>query len=421
MSGLVKRSIAPVLRRYLQTFPAVLVEGARQVGKSTLVTQVAPDAVVLNLDLPHVRDAAHADPIGLLTQDTNRTVIIDEIQLLPSLTQTIKALIGQERRPGRFLLTGSASLLRMSGTQDSMAGRVARLNLFGFDQGERERTVADFVPALLSVTDLAGFRSGVRRDGYVQRCVAGSFPEACSLPLDLRDVWFDSYLTGIVHRDLLEIRRQVRPARVDALLRLLAAGQMGETVKAKLGLRSDIPASSVGTYLGLLQDVQLITSIRPWKPDLARRESGKAKTLVLDSGLAVRLAGVTGQQLANLTQPEAFGRFLEGLVASELLKQRTWSAAKFELYHYRDIDGSEVDLVVELSDGNVVGIEVKAASSFQARQFDGLVRLRDRLGDRFVAGIVLNTGTEGYRYAPRLWGLPVAALWELGDSSGADS
>ena len=125
--------------------------------------------------------------------------------------------------------------------------------------------------------------------------------------------------------------------------------------------------------------------------------------------------------MANLTQPEAFGRFLEGLVASELLKQRTWSAAKFELYHYRDIDGSEVDLVVELSDGNVVGIEVKAASSFQARQFDGLVRLRDRLGDRFVAGIVLNTGTEGYRYAPRLWGLPVAALWELGDSSGADS
>ena len=412
MSELVKRNLSPVVARYLQHFPAVLIEGARQVGKSTLARQVAPDAEVLNLDHQHHLDAARADALGVLSA-AGGPVIVDEIQRLPELSRTIKALIDEDRRPGRFILTGSASLLRMIGTQDSMAGRVARVNLYGFSAGERMGVADAFVDAIARGVEYPQFATEWTREDYVRQCVEGAYPEVVGLPPDLRGVWLDSYLAGIIQRDLLQLRRQVQPARAQVMLKLLAAEQSGETVKAKLGQRGDVPANTVGAYLDLLADVQFVAPIKPWKPNLARREIGKPKTLVLDSALAIHLAGVSETQLRNRHQPEAFGRFLEGLVAAELLKQRGWSTTPYEVFHYRDTDGEEVDLVLELTDGRIIGVEVKAALGFQARQFAGLARLRDRLGDRFVAGIVLGTGQVSYRYADRLWGLPVASVWEL--------
>lgn len=104
---------------------------------------------------------------------------------------------------------------------------------------------------------------------------------------------------------------------------------------------------------------------------------------------------------------------MEGFVVGELLKQQTWSDEEFELFHYRTKSGVEVDIVIELADGSVVATEVKSGSTFKTDHFGGLRYLRDRLGDRFIAGIVLNTGRTGYRYSDRLWGLPVASLWEL--------
>lgn len=189
------------------------------------------------------------------------------------------------------------------------------------------------------------------------------------------------------------------------MLKLLAAEQLGETIKAKLGQRCDVPANTVETYLDLLADVQLVAPIKPWKPNLARRAAGKPKTLVLDSVPAIHLAGVSEAQVKNRQQPEAFGRFWRGS-AAELLKQGDWTTTPYEVFHYRDTDGEEVDLVLELTDGKIIGVEIKAALGFQARQLAGLVRLRDQLGDRLVAGIVLNTGRAGYCYSDRGWGPP---------------
>lgn len=414
MSDLVTRHIAGTARRHLEHFPIVVVEGARQVGKSTLAKALVPDAIVLNLDLPQVLDAVAADPVGILDQSPDRPIIVDEIQLMPALTRVVKGLVDADRRPGRFILTGSSSLLRMTGTSDSLAGRASRLKLHGFSPSEILRLPpSSLVQAIVGGADLTGFRSTSSRLDYVALCSAGSYPEANRLPPDLRAAWFESYLAGILHRDLVELRRRIQPQRAEAVFRQLSTQQMGETVKAKLGASTSIPATSVEAYLDLLRDVHLVTSIRPWKPVLARRETGKPKTLVLDSGLAMHASGITEEHVANMLHQEDFGRFLEGFVAAELVKQRSWSRTPYNVYHYRESDGVEVDLVLELPGGQIIGVEVKAATTFQARQFRGLVKLRDRLGDRFLAGVVLNTGTEAYRYSPKLWGLPVAALWEL--------
>lgn len=383
-------------------------------GKSTLAQQLVEDPFVLNLDVPQVLDAVTADTMGVLQRAGDRTVLIDEIQLFPELTRSIKAIVDADRRPGRFILTGSASLLRVKGTQDSLAGRVSRLGLFGFSQGELLGVHDDFVTGLFAGGDFAGFATRIERDDYVEMCARGSYPPAVGLDDDLRRAWLDDYVSGLVHRDLGEIRRQVQPERAEAVLRLLATEQANETVKSRLAERVGLAATTVTGYLDLLDSVQLYYPLRPWTPNLSKREVGRSKSLVIDSGLAMRMARVTARQLRGLLYQESFGRFLEGFVVSELMRQRTWSRTPYDLYHYRDHDGAEVDLVVETDEGDVIGIEVKAASSFSARQFSGLSTLRDLLGDRFRAGIVLNTGREGYHYSQKLWGLPISALWELG-------
>lgn len=212
---------------------------------------------------------------------------------------------------------------------------------------------------------------------------------------------------------MTELRREVQPARAMGMLRTLAGRQAAELVKAKLAQETAIPPRTVTAYLDLLHDVHLVASVPAWTPNLAKREIGRPKSFVIDSAVAVRLARVTPAQLARIEYGEALGAFLEAFVAAELLRQRAWSARPFDLFHYRDADGDEVDLVLELDDGGVIGVEVKSSTSFAAKQFSGLAKMRDRLGERFIAGVVLNTGSTGYRYADRLYGVPVSALWEL--------
>jgi predicted AAA+ superfamily ATPase len=419
MPTLYPRHAASVVSEHLAYFPAVLVEGARQVGKSTLVRTLFRDgeAKYLTLDDEATRDAAIADPAGFVDSFPAGTLIIDEIRRLPGLTLPIKASIDRDRRPGRFLLTGSSSLLRIRGTQDSLAGRVSRISMMGLSQGEIAGNREDFAAMACApegLENIPGFTSSVTRAAYIECCAAGSYPEALALPLRLANQWRDNYLDSIVRRDLPELQKSVSSERVFSILRLLAGAQSNELVRSKLAEDSVIPASTVASYLDLISDVQLYKPLNPWTPNLRAREVNRPKIIVLDSGLAMRLSRVTGEQLQNLNYQEAFGQFLEGFVVAELFKQKTWSAVDFGLFHYRDRNGLEVDIILEFEDGRVLALEIKASTSFNARQFQGLAALRDDLGDRFIGGIVLNTGAAGYRYSEKLWGLPISALWQGG-------
>ncbi len=415
MDTLVRRHAEPLAREWLAHSPALVIEGARQVGKSTFATMLLPEgARRLSLDSPEVRAAAIADPLGLLQHDG--PLLIDEIQHVPELLLAVKAEIDRDRTPGRFILTGSASLLRVQGLSDSLAGRALRLTLFGLSQGERRGIQDDWVTALSAQErhpTIPAFTTDVSRGDYVALCTEGSYPEPLRFPPRIRAAWFVSYLEGVIGRDLSDLRRQVQPDRAMSLLRLLAARQAQELVKARAASATGIPASSVDSYLDLLRDVFLYEPLPPWTPNLAKREVGRSKSLVLDSGIAARLAGMTPDQLSALIHQEAFGNLLEGFVASELRRQQTWSESDFRLFHYRDSAGVEVDLVIEFSDGRVLALEVKASATYLAKQFAGLQFLRDALGDRFLGGVVLGTARTGYRYAPKLWGLPVSSLWEF--------
>lgn len=412
---MLERHAAPVAAELLEHFPGLIIEGARQVGKSTLATQLAGrGAVVATLDDERTRAAAAADAAGFVAQAEQRVMVIDEIQKMPELTLAVKASIDRDRRPGRYILTGSSSLLRVRGTADSLAGRVGRLTLYGLSRGEARGTADDFVTAVVAdPAQLAATTSEWSRADYAAMLATGAYPEVRSAPPRIREAWLDAYLQGIIGRDMSELRRSVEPARVWAVLRTLAGRQSAELVTARLAQETAVPPRTITGYLDLVHDVGLVASLAPWTPNLAKREIGRVKSLVIDSGLAMWLARMTPDQLTRLEYGEAFGSFLEAFIVAELLRQRTWSDQRFDLFHWRDRNTDEVDIVLELGDGRIIGIEVKSATSFTAKQFTGLARLRDGLGEKFVAGVVLGTSSSGYRYADRLYGAPVSALWEL--------
>ncbi len=240
----------------------------------------------------------------------------------------------------------------------------------------------------------------------------GAYPEVQHLEGRMRTTWLGSYLTRVIERDATSIHRLVQPARLKAVLRLLAANQSGELVKGRVAEQSGVPASSISAYLDVAQAIFLTAAVPPWTPNLTRREIGRHKSVVLDSALAMRLARITAGQLEPLTGPDHLGGLLEGFVVAELMKQAGWSQTSFDLRHYRDRSGSEVDIIVELDDGRIIGIEVKSSSSFKGDQFAGLRALASKAGSRFAAGIVFGTGQSSVQHAEGLWGLPISALWE---------
>jgi uncharacterized protein len=215
----------------------------------------------------------------------------------------------------------------------------------------------------------------------------------------------------IVERDAVDISALQRLAELPLLLRLLAARNATELNVAHLAGDSGIPARSLAPYLDLLETPFLIHRIPAWSTNLSKRVVSRPKIALLDSGLAADLVNVSAVGAGVSANPQIAGQLLEGFVAGELKRQLSWSETDARLFHYRDRDGAEVDLVVETKDGRVIAIEVKASSAVTGRDIRWLAQMRDRLGERFVAGFVLHTGTSSDPFGERITAAPIDALW----------
>lgn len=394
----------------------VLVVGARQCGKSTLVRVVAQHRTAewRNLDATVTRHAAAADPSGFVAFP--ELMVIDEIQRTPDLLLAIKEEVDTDPRPGRYLLTGSARVLGLRALPDVLPGRTETIELWPFSQGEIDGVEDGFVDAVFADGSTPTLVSSVSRREYAERIVRGGFPEAVARTNpNRRERFFDSYVGDLVARDVSQLSEIERPAQMRALLRLLAARSGQLLVGNALSNDLNLAARSVHRYLGLLEEVFLIKRIPAWSRNLSTRAIGTPKIAFVDSGVAANLLDADAR---NLLRPGApFGHLMEGFVLMELARQLTWSRQRVELSHYRTKDKIEVDAVLEDRQGRVVGIEVKAASSVRAEDFRGLRHLADRLGDDFLAGIILYTGTQTLPFGPRLRAMPVGSLWEIGTSS----
>jgi uncharacterized protein len=393
----------------------VVVNGARQVGKSTLAELIirrTAGARARYLDDPATLAAAEDDPVSFVRHDG--LLLIDEIQRVPELLLPIKREVDRDPRPGRYLLTGSARLLGLRDLPDALPGRAETIELWPLSQGEIDAAPDGFVDSAFRHGSEVSVPPGtLRKHDYVARAVRGGYPEAVRRdPGRRRARFFDSYVTDLVSRDIRQISDIERPAEMRRLLSVVAA-RMGTTAVAQ-SIANDVgmPRPTLTRYLNLLELVFVIRRIPAWSSNLTRRAVSIPKLIVTDSGLASRLIGFSPERARDQTAP--VGQLLKNFAIGEIARQLTWSAEPVQLFHFRDRDKVEVDIVLEHAAGDVVAIEVKAAETVRGDDFRGLRHLADRLGSRLRAGFVLYAGEESLSFGARLKALPMSAIWELG-------
>ena len=215
-----------------------------------------------------------------------------------------------------------------------------------------------------------------------------------------------------MRRDAHEVTRAA-PHRLRTSLELLAANQAGELVIAHLARAIGVSEPTAAGYVDTLQTLYLVARVPAWSRSLVNRRINKPKTLVVDSAVAAALSSLGEAELLAPLGLNHLGGLLEGFVAAELLRQRAWSKTDFDLSHYRESGGVEVDLIATLPGGRALGLEVKATTQPTVRHFSGLSRLRDRLGADFAGGVVLHLGTKALAFGPGMLALPVPGLWGL--------
>ena len=412
--GLYPRHAEHMTAEALTDTRVVVVNGARQVGKSTLAGQVVGRSLgsrEFYLDDQAVREAAETDPRGFVRHDG--LVLIDEIQRVPELLLAIKREVDQDTRPGRFLLTGSARLLGLRDLPDALPGRAETIELWPLSQGEIDSAPDGFVDALFKndgQVEMPECRL-TKRD-YVARALRGGYPEAVRRdPGRRRARFFDSYVTDLVTRDVRQISDIERPAEMRRLLSVVAARMATLAVTESIASDIQLPRTTLSRYLDLLELVFVIKRVPAWSSNLTKRAISTPKLVLTDSGLGGRLIGLSEERAKDPTAP--VGPLLENFAIGEVARQLTWADEPVQLFHYRDRDKVEVDMVLEHASGSVIGAEVKAAESIHRDDFRGLRHLAERLGTRFRAGIVLYAGEQQLSFGDRLMALPMAALWTL--------
>ncbi|MBE0627161.1 MAG: DUF4143 domain-containing protein [Burkholderiales bacterium] len=407
-----QRLIEKKLLAALADTRVVLLNGARQTGKSTLVQLVAAQrgGLYLTLDDPATAGLARSDPTALV-REAGHFMVIDEVQHAPELFPAIKRVVDADGRPGRFLLTGSANVFLLPRLAESLAGRMEILPLHPLSQGELADNEANLVDALFGAAPWQSGAQPLDRVAVCERVIAGGFPEAVARSQGARrDAWFRSYVASLLQRDVRDMANIDGMTDMPRLLSLLAARSSGLMNMSEVSRAAGIAHSTLRRYLALLEATFIFQPLPAWSTNIGKRFVKSPKIHLLDSGLAAHLRGDADP--AALAQSPNLGPLLESFVAQEVRKLLGWSRQAATPYHFRTAIGQEVDLVLEAPGQRIAGIEVKASSNVIQGDFSGLRALAETVGDKFVGGVVLYLGEQRLRFADKLWALPVSVLWE---------
>lgn len=412
--GLIPRGIEGELRDILSVSRAAAITGPRQAGKSTLAKQLQAAGVVPNyfsLDDEATRTVARADPDGFALS-LARPAVIDEVQRVPELMLAVKQILDRDHTPGQFLLTGSADLVTARVIADALPGRVEYVNLWPLSQAEIAGTSTSVIDLLLDGVppQVSGAPKG--RGASAELVVAGGFPDARDRAPRQRVRYFRSYVQTILGRDLPDIGEvRIDSSKLEQLLRLLAARTSGLVNYASLGRDLALDDKTVKAHAELLAQLFLLYRLRPWSTNLGVRQVKTPKLMLSDSGLAAALLGVDAARYSAPEEGSVAGMLFETFVVMELVKQATWSVMPVELFFYRDTEKREVDLVIESASGDLAAVEVKSAATVDASDTRGLRLLRDKLGPRFKAGVIIYSGEHTLPIGDRIWAMPVSGLW----------
>ena len=345
-----ERQITQVLQQHLQEFPAVAILGPRQAGKTTLAHQIAESpaatsgrqpALYLDLEAP-VDIAQLDDPSAFFAAHADRLVVLDEVQRMPGLFAVLRGVIDQRRRAGarnaQFLLLGSASIDLLAQSSESLAGRLAYVELGPF--------VVTELPADQAAVPGALWLRGGFPDSYLARSDAAS----------LR--WRQQFITTYLERDIPQLGPRIPAQTLRRLWTMLAYEQAQMLNAARLAASLGVSGQTIARYLDLLCDLLLVRRLEPWARQSSKRLVKAPKVFVRDSGVVHALLGL-GSQRDLLAHPVVGGSW-EGWIIENLL---TCVPPQTQVSYYRTAVGAEIDLLLELPGGAVWAIEIKRSSA----------------------------------------------------------
>lgn len=407
-----RRFIDRRLRSALTDTRVVLLNGARQTGKSTLAQAIADErhGQYLTLDDPAVAGLARSDPAALV-QSAGEFLVIDEVQHAPELFPAIKMAVDRDRRSGRFLLTGSANIFLLPRLSESLAGRMEILPLQPLSQGEIEGRECGLIEALFSDRPWPLATMAVDRADVCRRIVRGGFPELVGRASpERRNAWFRSYIASLLQRDVRDLAHIEGLTDMPRLLDLLAARTAGLMNISELSRSSGLAHTTLRRYLSLLQATFILQTLPAWSSNLGKRLVKSPKTYLIDSGLAAHLRGDTDAKA--LMHSDSLGPLLETFVLQEIRKLIDFSPVDIAAFHFRTSSGREVDIVLQGPGQAIVGIEIKASASVGANDFSGLKALADVAGAKFLRGVLFYMGSTLLPFGDKLYAVPVSALWQ---------
>ncbi len=397
-----------VVTTALRDTPVVMVTGPRQCGKTTLVRDlIATKREFVTMDDDTLLAAARSDPTGLV-RDFD-AITIDEVQRAPDLLRAIKRSVDENRRAGRFLLTGSANILALPHVSESLAGRMEIVTLLPLSQAEIRRKRSGFLKAAFTGKLERPTEALIGKE-FVEAVLVGGYPEMLRRKdPGRRQRWALDYVNAIVQRDVRDIADVEKLDAMPRLLRILAnhSGQL--TNFTQIGGQIGLDDKTTSKYVGVLEQLFLVRRVEPWFRNRVKRLVKTPKLHFLDTGLLGALMGVTAERIAK--DRSVFGVLLETFVFAEVLKHVSWSGESHALHHYRDKDQDEVDLVIETDRGALIGLEVKAGATVNAGDFKGLRKLANACGDDFAQGLVLYDGKMVLPFGDRLLAAPISCLW----------
>lgn len=401
----------------MQLEPVVVLHGPRTVGKSTLLSEVAASCgrEVIDLDNTETR-ALVAAGTGFAVRGDG-PVFIDEFQQVPEVLDSIKAELNRDFRPGRFVITGSTSYTTLPRAAQSLTGRARVITVPPLSQHEMAGPIPgpSFLDQLLEDPAAAVLDRPGRTDRleYAARALAGGFPIPLRRAAQSRGLWFANYLNQVIERDVLDIRRIQQRDALPRLLKRLAA-QTGQLINITRAAEAELlEHSTASDYMQLLEAVFLIHRLPAWGTTLGSRVNKLPKVHLMDTGVGGWLLGLTTESISR-RDPSALtelGHLLETFTVNEILTQLEWRQDVVQSGHYRTHDGQEVDLVLQLRGRDVVAVEVKAGEHVSKADVAQLTRLRDRVGDRFLGGVVLHTGQMFGTLSDRVHAAPIDRLW----------
>ena len=392
----------------LGELPALLLVGPRATGKTTSAARLA--RTIVRLDRPADAGAFRADPDAALA-GLAEPVLLDEWQAVPEVLGAVKRAVDQSSRPGRFVLTGSVRADLQAETWPG-TGRLVRLQVAPLTVGERlgcaPRPIVDRIVAgepLVPSSKTCDLRD------YVALALQSGFPEAALSRSDsARERWLASYVDQLITRDALDTEDGRDPARLRKYFEAYALNTAGIVEDRTLFEAAGVNRKTANAYERLLTNLLVVEALPAWSSNRLKRLTSAPKRHVVDVGL---LAGAVGIDAAAVMKEGALlGRVLESFVMAHLRAEAAVAESRPRLYHLRTEQGrQEIDVLAEVGAGRVIAFEIKAASAPDASAARHLVWLREKLGERFVAGVVLHTGPRSFALGERVLAAPISTLW----------